>query len=72
MIVYFENDGTYKQDAVKAPVLVDNKPIGFISEVSEERVTCYLWDRYVSKIECLSYGNLFGTEFRSINIETPN
>lgn len=72
MIVYFDNDGTYKQDAVKAPVLVDNKPIGFISEVNEDRVTCYLWDRYVRKVEGLSYGNPFATEFRSISIETPN
>ena len=69
MIVYFNNDGTYKQDAVKAPVLVDDKPIGFISEVNEERVTCYLWDRYVSKVEGLPNGNPMGREFRAISVE---
>ena len=72
MIVYFDNDGTYKQDAVKAPILVADKPIGFISEVSEERVTCYLWDRYVSKTEGLKRENLLEREFRSISIEAPN
>ena len=74
MIVYFNNDGTYKQDAVKAPVLVNDKPIGFISEVNEECVMCYLWDRYVSKVEGLKSGKPFEREFRSISIETttPN
>lgn len=69
MVVYFDNDGTYNQDAVKAPVVVNDKPIGFISEVNEERVTCYLWDRYVKKVEGLRNGIPFETEFRSISIE---
>ena len=49
MIVYFDNDGSYGQNAVKIPVLVNNKPIGFVFEVTEERVTCYLWDKYIGK-----------------------
>ena len=49
MKVYFDNDGSYGQSAVNIPVLVNNKPIGFVSEVTEERVTCYLWDRYIDK-----------------------
>lgn len=49
MEVYFKNDGSYGQSAVKAPVVVNGKPIGFICEVTEERVTCYLWDRFVQK-----------------------
>lgn len=49
MEVYFNNDGSYGQSAVKAPIVVNGKPIGFICEVSKERVTCYLWDRFVSK-----------------------
>lgn len=47
MIVYFDNDGTYGQNAVHIPVLVNNKPIGFVSEVTEERVVCYLWDKFI-------------------------
>lgn len=49
MEIYFDNDGSYGQGAVKAPVVVNGKPIGFICEVTEERVTCYLWDRFVQK-----------------------
>ena len=49
MEVYFKNDGTYGQSAVKAPVVANNKPIGFICEVTEERVTCYLWDKFIHK-----------------------
>ena len=69
MVVYFDNDGTYKEDAIKAPVVVNDKPIGFISEVNEERVTCYLWDRYVKKVEGLHKGIPYETEFRCISIE---
>lgn len=69
MVVYFDNDGTYKQDAVKAPVIVNDKPIGFISEVNEKRITCHLWDRYVRKAEGLRNGIPFETELRSISIE---
>lgn len=49
MEVYFNNDGSYGQSAVKAPVVVNGKPIGFIYEVTKERVTCYLWDKFVHK-----------------------
>lgn len=49
MEIYFNNDGSYGQSALHAPVTVNGKPIGFISEVNQERVTCYLWDRFVSK-----------------------
>ena len=47
MEVYFNNDGSYGQNAVNIPVLVNNKPIGFVSKVDQERVTCYIWDRFV-------------------------
>ena len=49
MEVYFNNDGSYGQSAVNAPIIVNGKPIGFICEVNKERITCYLWDRFVSK-----------------------
>lgn len=48
MEVYFNNDGSYGQGAVYAPVLVNDKPIGFVSEVTLERVTCYLWDKFIN------------------------
>ena len=69
MIIYFDNDGTYGQDAINAPILVDNKPIGFISEVNEKCIKCYLWDRYVRKVEGLRNGNLLERELRSISVE---
>ena len=47
MKVYFDNDGSYGQNAVHIPVIVNEKPIGFISEVNQERVTCILWDKFV-------------------------
>ena len=49
MEVYFNNDGSYGQGAVHIPVTVNGKPIGFVSEVTEERVTCYLWDKFIQK-----------------------
>lgn len=69
MEVYFENDGTYGQSAVKTPVIVNGKPIGFICEVTEEIVTCYLWDKFIQK-EQLGF-NAFSREqdILSINIE---
>ena len=71
MIVYFNNDDGYKQDAINKPVLADGKPIGFISEVSKERVTCYLWDMFIKKDEFLCSYNPLHTEVRSISIEVP-
>lgn len=49
MEVYFKNDGSYGQSAVKIPIIVNGKPIGFICEVTKELVTCYLWDKFVYK-----------------------
>lgn len=69
MTIYFNNDGTYKEDALNAPVLVNDKPIGFILEVTEERVTCYLWDRYVRKVEGLKNGDPRKRVFSSISVE---
>ena len=48
MKVYFNNDGSYGQSAVNIPVFANGKPIGFVSEVTEECVTCYLWDRFIN------------------------
>ena len=70
MIVYFDNDGLYGQNAVNIPVLVNNKPIGFVSEVNQERVTCYLWDRYVGKDLCAF--NIGSTEQDICSISITN
>ena len=69
MEVYFNNDGSYGQGAVYAPVLVNDKPIGFVSEVTLERVTCYLCDKFIN-IEQLGF-NMYTTEqdIRSISFE---
>lgn len=69
MIVYFNNDGSYGQKAVNIPVLVDNKPIGFVSEVTEERVTCYLWDRFVHKEQLGLTAFSKEQDIRSISVE---
>lgn len=68
MIVYFDNDGSYDESIVNIPILVNDKPIGFISEVNEERVTCFLWDRYVEKDEYLVAMNPIKQEIRSFSI----
>lgn len=68
MEIYFENDGSYGQNAVHIPIVVNGKPIGFVSEVSQERVTCYLWNRFVDK-EQIGF-NMSGTQdIRAIHIE---
>ena len=69
MEVYFKNDGSYGQSAVRTPIVVNGKPIGFICEVTEKRVACYLWDRFVQK-EQIGI-NAFSTEqdIRAISIE---
>ena len=68
MEVYFNNDGSYGQSAVKTPIIVNGKPIGFICEVTEELVTCYLWDRYIQK-EVLGIYSSGEVDIRSIGIE---
>ena len=69
MEVYFENDGSYGQGAVHIPVTVNGKPIGFVSEVTEERVACYIWDKFIQK-EQIGY-NVCSREqdIRAISIE---
>lgn len=69
MIIYFDNDGSYGQNAVNIPVVVNGKPIGFICEVTEERVTCYLWDRFVQKEQYGFNAFLREQDIRAINIE---
>lgn len=68
MEVYFKNNGLYGTDAINIPVIVNGKPIGFVCAVSEELVTCYLWDKYIHK-EQLGV-SMYGTQdIRSISID---
>ena len=69
MEVYFNNDGSYGQEAVHIPVTVNGKPIGFVSEVTEERVTCYLWDRFIKKEQIGYRACSKEQDIRAINIE---
>ena len=59
----------YSDQIKSCESFVNDKPIGFISEVNEERVTCYLWDRYVRKLERMKDGFPFETEFHAISVE---
>jgi len=47
--IYFTNDGSYGEKAVGIPVLINKTPIGFVSEVSAEKITCHIWDRFVNR-----------------------
>lgn len=49
MEVYFKNDGSYGESAINIPVIINSRPVGFVSEVNEGYVTCYLFDRYIIK-----------------------
>ncbi len=67
--IYFNNDGSYGQGAVHIPVTVNGKPIGFVSEVTKERVTCYLWDRFINKEQFVFNALSKEQDIRSISIE---
>lgn len=69
MIVYFDNDGSYGQGAVNIPVLVNGRPIGLVSEVNQERVTCYLWDRFVDREQFSFNATTTEQDIRAISIE---
>lgn len=49
MKICFDNDGSYDKRAINVPVVMDESPIGYVSDASEDKVTCCIWDRYVNK-----------------------
>ena len=49
MKIFFNNDGSYGEGALYRPVLINDKPIGFISEVTDDYVACHLFDMFVAK-----------------------
>lgn len=70
MKIYFNNDGTYGQNAVGIPVTSDNKPIGYICEVTSERVTCEIWDRFICKEQFVYKALSAEQDISSIGVET--
>lgn len=68
MEIYFKNDGSYDQRAVKIPVFMNGTPIGWITEVTPERVTCYLWDRFIKR-EPFGYNSNGAQNIGSISVE---
>lgn len=69
MRVYFANDGSYGKSAINTPVTVNDMPVGFVLEVNEGCVTCYLWDRYIIKERidynaCSQEQNIRSIEFK--------
>lgn len=65
MEIFFNNDGSYGQSALHIPVLFNGCPIGFVSSVTAEKVTCYLWDRFITREQI---GCNFGDEQDIISI----
>lgn len=47
MEIYFKNDGTYRQEHVGLPVIVDMFPIGFIQDVTANQVSCMLFEQCI-------------------------
>lgn len=68
MKVFFSNDGSYGQSALNMPVLVNDKPVGFVCEVDEKYVTCYLWDRFIIKEQYIVNLTKPEQDIRSIGI----
>lgn len=71
MKIYFDNDGSYGKDAINIPVLISKKPVGCVSEITPERVTCYLWDRFIriNKEQVGVNKKTAEQDIRSINFE---
>lgn len=53
MDIFFKNDGSYGEAAIGKPVLVDYKPVGFISDVTSAEVTCTLFKRFIGREQAL-------------------
>lgn len=43
MKLYFDNSGVFNQTHVKSPVLINDVCMGFIEEVTDERVTMHIF-----------------------------
>lgn len=71
MTVYFDNDGTYDESAIKAPLICCGGPIGFISDVTTEIVTVYLFNQYIHPVYMCGIRMDGSRDITSVNIEIP-
>lgn len=49
--IKFRNINNYGKEVINVPILKDNKPIGFISDVDGIYITGRIWSRYIPIIE---------------------
>lgn len=68
MEIYFKNDGSYGKAAIGIPVIVDEKPIGFVQDVCPDRVICRLWGRFVGREQIMLNVGMEEQDIRSIYI----
>lgn len=47
--IIIENKYRIPKTAEKMPVLINDIPVGYISFITEEEITCYIWD------DCFDY-----------------
>lgn len=45
--ISFANNGQYGEDVISAPITKDGMAIGVITDVNEEEVKGYIWERYM-------------------------
>lgn len=69
MEIYFSNDGTYDKTMLKMPVLIDDKPIGYIKTINGKTITCEIFDRYISHDKILNKRSPTGFSIVAINIK---
>lgn len=72
MTIMIANDGRFGKDVVNRPFLINEFPIGFVSDVTKECVVCEIFDNYfIADQVCF---NAFSEEqdIRAIGFKTPN
>lgn len=69
MKIYFDNDGSYGQKAVGVPVLINDRAIGYVCEVTASTVVCELFNRYIKREQIGLYAFQNEQDIRSIGIK---
>lgn len=67
MKIYFDNDGSFGPSLVQVPIVSNGSPIGLVESVSEETVTCLIFDRYIS-VEQIGFDK--GQNIRAIHLSS--
>lgn len=70
MEISFKNDGAYNEYAINAPVLVGSTLIGEIRAVSENTVTCEIFDMFVGREESIPTSTASPPRVAAVYIET--